>query len=196
VNKFLKKNWFNILIGIVIAINIFFLAHNFVTSKRRKANNTQLIKEKTVAAGRGNWEQRPEFYNTPYPDIALTSINGEIINLKDLIGSVIIIKFSKFYKKDLPDLVYLEHLAGKFRREGVSLIFINSLGKHYKEAINKICIFSSPIIEDDGSVLGLFNANTEETVIVDRNFTVKFKSNINYIFNKSLIYNELIKWTF
>ncbi len=106
------------------------------------------------------------------------------------------IKFSKFYKNDLPDLVYLEHLAGKYRDKGVSLIFINSLGKHYKEAISKICSFSSPIIEDDGLILGLFNAMQEETILVDRNFTIKFMSNIEYIFNKSLIYNELIKWTF
>lgn len=111
-------------------------------------------------------------------------------------GNVIIIKFSRFYKRDLPNLVYLEHLVGKYREKGVFLIFINSLGKHNSEDINRICNLSSPIIEDDGFISGSFNAGPEDTVIVDRNFTIKFMSKMNYIFNKSLIYNEVMKWTF
>ena len=113
-----------------------------------------------------------------------------------MVGNVIIIKFSRFYKKDLSNLVYLEHLAGKFKDKGVFLFLANSLGKHYGKAIDKICSFSSPIVLDDGFISGVFNATPEDIVIVDRNFTIKFMSNMNNLFDKSLIYNELIKWAF
>lgn len=194
-NKFLKKNWFNILIGIIIVINVIFVIYNFVILKGRKESNPQ-FPEEAFARSQIDRIERSEFYDTPCPEITLTSINGRIINLRDLVGNVIIIRFSRFYKRDLPILVYLEHLAGKFKDEGISLILINSLGKHNSEAINKICSFSSPIIEDDGSISGLFNASQEETVIIDRNFTIKFMYSMNYIFNKSLVYNEVIRRAF
>lgn len=195
-NKFTKKKWINILIGIIIVINVIVITYNFVILKNRKVSKQQFIKEVASARSQIDKKQRFEFYDTPCPEITLTSINGRIINLKDLIGNVIIIRFSRFYKRDLPILVYLEHLAGKFKDEGISLILINSLGKHNSEAINEICSFSSPIIEDDGSISGLFNASQEETVIIDRNFTIKFMYSMNYIFNKSLVYNEVIRRAF
>ena len=191
--KLSKKNWLNILIGIIIAINIIVISYNFIILKNRKASKPQSIKKEAFARNKIDKKQRFEFYNTPCPEITFTSINGKIINLKDLIGNVIIIRFTRFYKRDLPILVYLEHLAGKFKDKGISLILINSLGKHNSEAINKICSFSSPIIEDDGFISGLFNASQEETVIVDRDFTIKFMYSTDYNFNKSLVSNEVIR---
>jgi len=113
-----------------------------------------------------------------------------------LVGKVIIIKFSQFYRTELSNLLFLEHLARKYEEEGVSLIFINSLGKHYGKAIKQICSFSSPIVIDDGLISGMFNASPESTVIVDRDFKIKFMSGMNYFFNKSLVNNEVIKWAF
>lgn len=187
-NKFLKKNWFYVLIGIFIIINTIFLFNNFVISRNQKSFNQQSIADKTIARSQ---IESSDFYNQPCPEISLTSIDGENINLKDFIGNVIIVKFSRFYKKVLPNLLYLEHLAGKFKDRGTSLILINSLGKHYKKAISKICAFSYPIVEDNGSISGIFNADPEDTIIIDRNFTIKFKYPL---FNKSLIHNEVKRW--
>lgn len=115
-----------------------------------------------------------------------------MIDLKNLIGNVIILKFSRFYKRDLPNLLYLEHVAGKFKNFGVSLVFINSLGRHYKKEIEKICNFMSPVVEDQGSIAGLFNASMEDTIIVDRNFIIKSKY---LVFDKRVIYSDVKRWT-
>jgi hypothetical protein len=188
--KFFKKNWFYVFIGIFIIINTVFLFNNFIISRNQKTFNQQFIADGTIA---GSQIESSNLYNQPCPEISLISINNENINLKDLIGNIIIIKFSRFYKKVLPNLLYLEHLVGKFKDRGTSLIFINSLGKHYKKAINKICEFSYPIVEDNGSISGIFNAGPEDIIIIDRNFTIKFK---DQIFNKSLIHNIVKKWVF
>lgn len=158
--------------------------------------NIQSQKEIIASIGQIQRKQSSKFYDTSCPEIVLNSIDGETINLNDLVGNVIIIKFSRFYKKDLSDLVYLDHLSRKYKKAGISLIFVNSLGKHYGNEISKICSFFSPIVVDDGSISGLLNAGMEDTVIVDRNFTIRFMSNMSYIFNKPLIYNEVMKWTF
>jgi len=181
---FLNKNWLNILIGMVLLINILVI-YNRLNQKKINTSNQRFIKESTIA---NNQIENSEFYGSLCPELTFTSLNGKSIDLKDLIGDVIIIRFSRFYKKDLPNLIYLEHLVGKFKKEGIKLIFINSLGKHDSKAINKICYFSSPIIEDDGTITGTFNAAPEETIIVDRDFTIKFKFLTN---NKQLISNEV-----
>jgi len=84
-------------------------------------------------------------------------------------------------------------LVNKYQDQGLSLFFINSLGKHDKEAVEKIVNLSAPIIEDDANLSGLFNAYPEDTIIVDRDFTIKFKY---HLASKALIFNEAMKWTF
>jgi hypothetical protein len=133
------------------------------------------------------------FYGMPCPDATLNSVSGEKIELRDLAGNVIIIRFSRFYRQDLSNLVYLEHLAGKYRGQGLSLIFVNSLGRHDKEAIGRIVTLSNPIIEDDGSVRGIFNALPEDLVIIDRDHAIRFKYNRA---SKAVLCNEVLKWTY
>jgi len=135
----------------------------------------------------------PDFYNSPCPEVSRYSISGEKINLRDLAGKVIIIRFSRFYRQDLPNLIYLQHLADKYRDQGVFLIFIDSIGKYDEDGVSKIVNLHFPIIEDDGYLRGLFNAYPEDTIIVDRDFTLKFKYQLA---SKPLIYNEVMKWAF
>jgi len=194
--KSLKNNVFNIILAIVIVINVLLLTHNFIVSRQKRIDRFQSSPHEANKSNKLESKHGYEFYNTPCPEISFNSISGEDINLRDMVGNVIIIKFSQFYKKDLSNLVYLEHLAEKFKNEGVFLFLVNSQGKHFSEAINKICSFSSPIVLDDGFIAGVFNTAPEDIVIVDRNFKIKFMSNMNNLFDKSLVYNELIKWIF
>lgn len=191
-SKLIDKRWFNVVIATIFILNIFFVTYYFSVLKGQKTKNPQSLEEKLI---RSQIEQvrSDELYNTPCPEITLTALNNRIIDLKELKGNVIIIKFSRFYKRDLPHLIYLEHLAGKLKNEGISLIFVNSLGKHYSKEINKICYFASPIVEDDGTISRQFNAGPEEIVIIDRNFKIRFIYNLFY---KTLVFNEINKWIF
>lgn len=192
--RFFKKNWFFLLLGVFLLINIILVTYNFVLFRQRKNENRKFIQERKSFESRQIKQNiRSDFYNLPCPEITIYSTAGENINLRNLAGNVIIIRFSQFYRQDLPNLVYLQHIADKYRNQGVSLIFINSLGKHDKDAINKIVNLSSPIVENDGSITALFNALPEDVIIIDRDFTIKFKY---HRASKTLIFNEVMKWAF
>lgn len=134
-----------------------------------------------------------DFYNRLCPEISIKSFDDKEINLSDLRGNVIIIKFSKFAQTELPNLIFMEHIVEKYRTYGVSLIFINSSGRHDYETISKSCYFDNPIVEDDGLISGYFNADTEDTIIIDRKFYIKFK---HHLFNKTFILKAFKKWAF
>ncbi len=127
------------------------------------------------------------------PEIVANSVEGNGIALRQYAGSVIIIQFSRFYKEDLPNLVYLQNLADKYRKLGVFLLFVNTRGKQDASGVGKFVTLSYPVIEDDGTIRDQFNAYPEDTIVVDRNFKIKFK---NARFIKPIVYDELIKWLF
>lgn len=129
-------------------------------------------------------------FNTPSPDFSMPIFGGKKLTLSQWRRKVIIIRFSKFYLRDLPWLVYLEHLASKFQGD-VKLIFVNRLGKHDTESISKFVKISAPIIEDDGYISSLFNVQGNETIIVGKDFRIKFKSPFG---NKWLIYNQVLNY--
>jgi len=64
---------------------------------------------------------------------------------------------------------------------------------HDSDTINKFINLSSPIIKDNGHISALFNALPEDFIIIDRDLTIKFKYHLT---PKSLIYKEMLKWTF
>ena len=187
---------------VFLLVNSVFLIHNLlrfkqIISEKKILEQTrqsliQLKLQTESVASQINTNTNNEFYGHPCPELSLTSTSGEVIKLSDLVGNVIILRFSRFYKPDLANLIYLQHLAEKYEDVGVSLIFINSQGKHHIEATEKLVDIYFPIIEDDGEIMGLFNASFEDLIIIDRDFTIKFK----YLqAPKSMIYNEVIKWT-
>ncbi len=180
--------------GLFIFINIILVTYNFLILKQKRNEYQKLIQEHLLSEPRQfNQNISDDFYDSPCPDIILNSISGEKIELRNLAGNVILIRFSRFYRQDLSNLVYLQHLADKYKNQGLSLIFINSLGKHDTEEIDKIISLVSPIIEDNGSIAAQFNAFQEDFFIIDRGFNIKFKY---HLATKTLLYNEAIKWIF
>jgi len=199
--QLVKSHWLTILVGLFVLINIILVAFNIIKSREIKNEYSglaeareSLVRERHLLEARmnpSNPNMGSNFYGMSCPEATLLSISGGRIELRDLAGNVIIIRFSRFYRQDLTNLVYLEHLAGKYQDQGVSLIFVNSLGRHDREAIDRIVTLSNPIIEDDGSIRGLFNALPEDLIIIDRNHTIRFKYNRA---SKAVLYNEVLKW--
>lgn len=196
-----KKFW--IIIGSLVLINLVLVSLNVTKSRKVKEEylklekiRQSLIQEKQITEAKINFPQKKEsreFYNLPCPEITKFSISGDKVDFRELVGRVILIRFSRFYKQDFPSLIYLEHVAEKYRKYGVSLIFINTLGKHDEKTISKSIKLTSQVIEDDGSISASFNALPEDLIIVDRNFLIKYKHNLG---SKSIIYNEVVKRTF
>jgi len=163
-----KKLNYLLLILVIVVFNLFVLSilkskKVYKTNEDPQMSSSDIIRTSTTS-------NVLDIYNTHCPEITVTSIEGKKYDLSDMVGNVIILKFSKFYKRNLPDLVYLEHVVNKYKEEGISLFFINSLGKHYLDKINAICKLEHPIIEDEGEISALFNAGSDDIVIIDREF--------------------------
>jgi len=185
-----------------LLVNIVFLVHNILRFKQivneknileqTRQSLIQLKLQTESVASQLKTSTNKDFYGLPCPEVSFNSISGEVINLSDLLGNVILLRFSRFYKSDLANLIYLQHLAEKYKDEGVSFVFINSQGKHHIEATENLVDINFPIIEDDGDIMALFNASFEDLIIIDRDFTIKFKY---FQAPKSIIFNEAMKWT-
>jgi hypothetical protein len=183
--KYLKRNWYLIILGLIIVLNIGLLIRNYISRQ-------VILAAKAQSQESGGLYQSPknDFINQPCPDITAISTKGEKVEFRNFAGSIILIRFSRFYRQDLPNIVYLQELAGKYEKAGVHLIFCNSRGIHDPE-VNKIINLSFPVIEDKGEIRTQFNALPEDTIIIDRDSTVKFMSDRA---SKAIIHDELLKW--
>jgi len=157
--------------------------------KKGKFVNIQRESQSSVSYS----EDKSFIYDSTSPDFTAFTCNGKKITLSEFLGNVIILRFSRFYLEDLPNLLYLEHLAKRLESEGVILFFINTLGKHEAEAINKLFSFSTPIIEDDGTISALFNTAPYEVIIIGRDFRLKLKHNRP---DNRITYNQVIRYAF
>ncbi|MFQ6070008.1 MAG: peroxiredoxin family protein [Candidatus Aminicenantales bacterium] len=177
-----KKLLFPIFIALVIG-NAILIILNIDYLKRKKNLNyfrpSQIVK--------------PDFFNTPCPDIKMVSIQGQKIRLSDLKGDVVLIRFTTFHYLDHPYLHYLEHLYKKFKNEGMKLFFVYSKGRADSELIDEFIPLSIPIIEDDGSIVFKFNSRANDTIIIGRDFKIKFKSNS---INNRAIYNQAVRFLY
>lgn len=130
-----------------------------------------------------------DFYDQPCPDIEMMNIQGEDIKLTDFIGNIIIIHFTEFLYRDFPNLLYLEHLY-KYSQGNTKLFFVYPTKNRFSAIINDFNLLFVPIIEDDGSIAAVFNAAQNDTIIIGKDFTIKFKSSL---FRKYTIYNQIKK---
>lgn len=130
-------------------------------------------------------------YDSPTPDFEKHAVDGRSIKISDYAGKPIIIRFSPFYLNDLSSLLYLDHLANRFVNQGVQLFFVNSLGKHYPDQIKKMVSLTYPILEDDGSLMELFGAENDDTIIIGTDFRIKFKYNRA---DKTTVYQEIVRF--
>jgi len=119
------------LIGAIILINVVLIGFNLFLIKEKKSEYKRLSElRKSTEANQFNENSSKEFMNMDCPEIVANSVEGTNIALRHYAGNVIIIQFSRFYKEDLPNLVYLRNLADKYRTSGVFLLFIDTRGKH------------------------------------------------------------------
>jgi len=139
-------------------------------------------------------QKNSDFYNTLCPEITMTTTDGNVIHLDDMIGNVIIIKFSRFYKKDLSSLVYLDHMFNKFKKYGVYLFFVHSYGEYDENKIRKICHLYAPVVNDFGRISYSLNSAPDDIIIIGRDFRIKFKLSTSINFDKPLVYREVLKW--
>ncbi len=177
--KFLLKILIALIIGntVLIVLNINFL--------RKKKDFASLSKSYQIV--------QPDFFNSPCPDIEMTSIQGKKINLYDLKGDVTIIKFTLFHYLDLPHLHYLEHVYRSFENEGLHLLLIYPKGRQNTELIDEFIPLSIPIIEDDGFILSKFSVRLSDTLIIGRDLKIKLKSNL--LANRS-IFNQVVRFLY
>lgn len=193
VGAFFKKNWHFALLALIILFNVIWIIQRTAIHRNRNDNfQLPLFVRQQLDNGLGFQKARSDLYGMSCPEISGISLRGERIDLRNFFGSVIILRFSRFFRQDLPDVVYLQELYEQQKVAGVHLIFINSRGKHDQDEINKIVHLSAPIIEDEGIIRAAFNAYPEDTIIIDRDFKVRFQSEKT---TKSSIYDEVKKWT-
>lgn len=177
--QFSKKFLFPIFIILVIGnIILIILNINYLRTKKTQSNYpfSQIL--------------RQEFYNSPCPDINMVNIQGKKIRLFDLKGDVILVRFTGFQNPELPYLHYLEHLYKSFEYEGMHLFFIYHKGRENSELIKEFISLSVPIIEDDGSISSEFSSRANDTIIIGRDFKIKFKSNQ---WNNRAIFNQSVR---
>lgn len=132
----------------------------------------------------------PELLNSPCPEFVGHSIDGSSIALRSFAGKVIIIRFSEFLRRDLPNIIFLQDLVEKYKDFDTCLFFINSRGNFDGIEVEKFTHLTFPVIEDDGTIRALLNANGEDTIIVGRDFNIKYRSGRLI---KTSLFDELLK---
>lgn len=129
-------------------------------------------------------------YDRPCPELELLSVGGLRINLAEWAGEIITIRFSDFHYQDLPYLIYLDHLNSRLQNK-THLIFIRELRRGEVRQERSIDFLKAPVVEDDGHLAGLFNANLNDLFIVGRDFQIKFKYNQA---SNSAIFQQISRW--
>jgi hypothetical protein len=157
----MKKNRiYTLIVAVFLVINVVLITN--YKNKRNKSDDAIRSKGQIIS-----YANQGLSFDTPAPDFTMRTIEGENITLSNWRGKVIILKFTRFYLSELPMLLYLDHLSRKFGDKAI-LFFVNSLGKHDVNATREFMSFSSPIIEDNGTIAALFNARPTETIIVGK----------------------------
>jgi len=180
-------------INIIIALLIMLVAINIILYLK-KANSLSPEMKSDLSDSSILNEKRPsEYYNLQCPKIDFFSTTGRKISIKEFTGDVIIIRFTRFDLRDLPYLLYLEHLYESLKKEGIHLLFIQLIGKKYSETGYELIPFDTPIIEDDGFISSTFQSGLYDTIIIGRDFRIKFKDKL--IDNKT-IYNLVLRFIY
>jgi peroxiredoxin len=185
-----KSLLINIAIGFLLVINGVFFILVLSKSERKDISSNNIPKTPSVL-------QDDLFIDQTCPDFSMNTINGNNINLRELAGKIILIKFSKFYRTDISDLSYLEHITSRFSDKGVELILVDSLGSSNFKAIKNVYDFSSPIVADQtGALSAVLSASQDEFIMIDRHLKIKMKINYLRLRDKTTIYKKLLSLLF
>jgi hypothetical protein len=163
---------------LVLLVNVFFIALTISNFKKRRSSNSEM----------------PNFtyYNTPCPDIEMTSLQGKKISLHDLRDSVTIIRFTRFLHQELPQLHYLNHLF-KCSQKMINLLLIYPSERKDSEVVDEFRSLSIPIIEDEGSISSAFESHPKDTIIIGKDLKLKFKN--RFTKNRTIYTKYIIKAT-
>ncbi|MDW7760809.1 MAG: hypothetical protein SCM96_09245 [Acidobacteriota bacterium] len=108
------------------------------------------------------------------PDIPIPLSAAETLNLRDFLGNVIVLRFSRFNKHDLEGLHFLDSLFTRLQKYNFRLVFINTLGKDNSIRQEH---FSAPVVDDDGYIASIFHANLNDLILIDKSFKIRIKHN-------------------
>jgi hypothetical protein len=175
------KKWFLIILIIIFAFSALVIYFKAKIADSKGINNGIMLSA-----------SNKQFYDQLCPDIEFVDSNRLPIRLSDYVGSVIIIKFSRFYKNELPELVFLNYLADKYASEKVKLFIINGLGGMDINKVNDYAHFSCPLIIDNGDIVRAFDAMPSDLIIINKEHRVKFKLATN---DRNIIHREILRWS-
>jgi len=99
----------------------------------------------------------------------ITSENQKI-KISDLPAKVILIIFSSFDKDDLPSLVYIDHMQNQLKHFGLQVIYIKT-----ESSGIMIGNFKPLVYDDNGYISRILDARAGQSIIIDRNLTIKAK---------------------
>lgn len=123
----------------------------------------------------------------------LLTIENQRIRLSNLIGQVILMRFSDFAKSDWSALIYLNHIQEKFKSSGLQVIYVKTQSSWQDPKLHNPLYFK-PLVESDGLLENIFNGKAGDTILVDRNFNIRFKlNNLSNYFLYSQVYKFLFE---
>jgi hypothetical protein len=94
------------ILGVFIVINIALIGLNiFLVRQKKNESNKLLGLNKSNEPSYFYEYSKKESINLDCPELAMNSIEGNRIELRNYAGSVLIIQFSRFYREDLPNLL-------------------------------------------------------------------------------------------
>jgi hypothetical protein len=179
-----KKRFVNFFLLILIIINFLIIIYFFYRTKITLfSSKAYSVKETSL--------NKSDLYNKKCPDLILYDIGGKSYVLSDLIGNVLVIRFTNFLYHEVPDLVYLDHLSGKFREDDLKVFLACPSVKMNMDFQGRYIDTSIPIIHADNSIISVFNADLNDIIIIDKELRIKLKN--NNIQNRS-IFNILKRY--
>jgi len=167
-----------VLVYTLVFFCCFFTLFNLVRLSRRSSKPTETI-------------VREDYYNKSIPDIKLVSIDDRNIELFQFKHKTLIVKFTKFLDGEINYLIYLDYLAQRYRDRLSLLLFYNSNRAAESQYIFRHSDFHAPIVKANDLIGQVFGAKGNETIILDHELRIKFKSSAN---SKKLLYSQVSKY--
>lgn len=93
----------------------------------------------------------------------LLTIENQRIRLSDLVGQVILMRFSDFAQSDLSALIYLNHIQEKFKSSGLQVIYVKTQSSWQDPKLPEPLYFK-PLVESDGFLEAIFNSKAGDTI--------------------------------
>lgn len=132
------------------------------------------------------------FYNALCPEVELVDLQGNKFKLSSMMGEVIVLKFTRLLSSELPSLIYMDHVLGRLKEYGLKIFFIYPTKRSNPWSLSeRVAHLSIPIVRDDSTIMDSLNAEANDTIIIGKDFRIKFKH--NYVSERT-IYNQIVRF--